>query len=182
MPTKIEKDSVTGRETTGHEWDGLKELNTPLPKWWLYTFYACIVVAFGQFLLYPSIPYRHRLFPRHPGLFPARRGRCGRGGNRRAAEDVDGQDRRAVVRRHQGQSAVAGSRAGQRQGRVRNELPAVPRRRRRRAARLSGAGGRRLDLGRHAGGDPADASRTASAPAMPTHGRARCRASAPTPS
>jgi cytochrome c oxidase cbb3-type subunit III len=57
VPTKIEKDSVTGRETTGHEWDGIKELNTPLPKWWLYSFYACIVFAFGMFILYPSIPY-----------------------------------------------------------------------------------------------------------------------------
>ncbi len=57
MPTKIEKDSVTGRETTGHVWDGVRELNTPLPKWWLYTFIACVVFAFGQFLLYPSIPY-----------------------------------------------------------------------------------------------------------------------------
>lgn len=57
MPTKIEKDSVSGQDTTGHEWDGIKELDTPLPKWWLYTFYACIAVAFGLFLLYPSIPY-----------------------------------------------------------------------------------------------------------------------------
>ncbi len=57
MPTKIEKDSVTGTETTGHVWDGIKELNTPLPKWWLYVFFACIAFAFGQFLLYPSIPY-----------------------------------------------------------------------------------------------------------------------------
>ncbi|MBS0558740.1 MAG: cytochrome-c oxidase, cbb3-type subunit III [Proteobacteria bacterium] len=57
MPTKIEKDSVTGRETTGHEWDGIKELNTPLPKWWLYVFYACIAWAIGMFILYPSIPY-----------------------------------------------------------------------------------------------------------------------------
>ncbi len=57
MPTKIEKDSVTGTETTGHVWDGIKELNTPLPKWWLYVFFACIIFAFGQFLLYPSIPY-----------------------------------------------------------------------------------------------------------------------------
>ncbi|HEX2943620.1 MAG TPA: cytochrome-c oxidase, cbb3-type subunit III [Rhodopila sp.] len=57
MPTKIEKDSVTGRETTGHEWDGLKELNTPLPKWWLYVFMASIVYALGLFVLYPSIPY-----------------------------------------------------------------------------------------------------------------------------
>ena len=34
-------------ETTGHEWDGIRELNKPLPKWWLYTFYACVVWAFG---------------------------------------------------------------------------------------------------------------------------------------
>ena len=57
MPTKIEKDAISGRETTGHEWDGMKELNTPLPKWWLYVFFACIAFAFGQFLLYPSIPW-----------------------------------------------------------------------------------------------------------------------------
>lgn len=57
MPTKIEKDAISGRDTTGHEWDGIKELDTPSPKWWLYTFYACIAWAFGQFVLYPSIPY-----------------------------------------------------------------------------------------------------------------------------
>lgn len=57
MPTKIEKDSVTGRETTGHEWDGLRELNTPLPKWWLYVFIATVVFAVGQMILYPSVPY-----------------------------------------------------------------------------------------------------------------------------
>ena len=56
MPTKIEKDSLTGRETTGHEWDGLKELNTPLPKWWLYLLYATIAWAVVWCLLYPSIP------------------------------------------------------------------------------------------------------------------------------
>ncbi len=56
MPTKIEKDTVTGQDTTGHEWDGLKELNTPLPKWWLYTFYASIGVAGIYFILYPAIP------------------------------------------------------------------------------------------------------------------------------
>ena len=33
MPTKIEKDAVTGTDTTGHEWDGIKELDTPLPRW-----------------------------------------------------------------------------------------------------------------------------------------------------
>ncbi len=56
MPTKIEKDLVTGRDTTGHEWDGLKELNTPLPKWWVYVMYATIVWSAVWFVLYPSVP------------------------------------------------------------------------------------------------------------------------------
>jgi cytochrome c oxidase cbb3-type subunit 3 len=57
VPTKIEKDAVTGRDTTGHEWDGIKELNNPLPKWWLYVLYATIVWAAVWVVLYPSIPY-----------------------------------------------------------------------------------------------------------------------------
>lgn len=56
MPTKIEKDAVTGTDTTGHEWDGIKELNTPLPKWWLYTLYATIVWGIIWMVLYPSVP------------------------------------------------------------------------------------------------------------------------------
>lgn len=56
MPTKIEKDSVSGRETTGHEWDGIKELNNPLPKWWVYIFYASIVFAAIYTVLYPAWP------------------------------------------------------------------------------------------------------------------------------
>ncbi|MDH3597378.1 MAG: cytochrome-c oxidase, cbb3-type subunit III [Rhodospirillales bacterium] len=56
MPTKIEKDSVTGTETTGHEWDGIKELNTPLPRWWLYVLYATIIWSLVYYLLYPTIP------------------------------------------------------------------------------------------------------------------------------
>ena len=56
MPTKVEKDAVTGRETTGHEWDGIKELNTPLPRWWLYVMYATIVWAVIWWILYPSWP------------------------------------------------------------------------------------------------------------------------------
>jgi cytochrome c oxidase cbb3-type subunit 3 len=56
MPTKIEKDALTGRDTTGHEWDGIKELNTPLPKWWLYVMYATIVWSVVWWFLYPSWP------------------------------------------------------------------------------------------------------------------------------
>jgi len=62
MPTKIEKDIISGRETTGHEWDGIRELNTPLPKWWVYVFYATIIWSIGMFLLYPSIPFVHTYF------------------------------------------------------------------------------------------------------------------------
>lgn len=51
-----ETDAHARTATTGHEWDGIKELNTPLPRWWLYTFYACIVWAFGYWLVYPSWP------------------------------------------------------------------------------------------------------------------------------
>lgn len=55
--TKREIDSISGQETTGHEWDGIKELNHPLPSWWLYTFYASIVVAVVYWVLMPAIPW-----------------------------------------------------------------------------------------------------------------------------
>lgn len=51
-----EKDEKTGVETTGHEWDGIKEYNNPLPKWWLYMFYATIVWAVGYTIAYPAWP------------------------------------------------------------------------------------------------------------------------------
>jgi cytochrome c oxidase cbb3-type subunit 3 len=51
-----EIDQLSGVETTGHSWDGLKELNHPLPRWWLWTFYACIVWSLGYYLVYPSWP------------------------------------------------------------------------------------------------------------------------------
>jgi cytochrome c oxidase cbb3-type subunit 3 len=49
-------DPVTGTATTGHDWDGIHELNTPLPCWWLWTFYACIVWAVGYWVVYPAWP------------------------------------------------------------------------------------------------------------------------------
>ena len=51
-----EIDPATGTPTTGHEWDGIKELNTPLPRWWLWIFYATHIWALGYIILYPSIP------------------------------------------------------------------------------------------------------------------------------
>ena len=52
-------DEATGTETMGHEWDGIEELNTPLPRWWLFTFYACIAFALGYVVVYPAIPMAH---------------------------------------------------------------------------------------------------------------------------
>lgn len=49
-------DALTGIATTGHEWDGLTELNQPLPRWWLWIFYATIVFSIGYWIVYPSWP------------------------------------------------------------------------------------------------------------------------------
>ena len=56
MTDHSEIDHVSGTSTTGHQWDGIKELNTPLPKWWLYTFYLTIIWAIGYWILYPAWP------------------------------------------------------------------------------------------------------------------------------
>jgi cytochrome c oxidase cbb3-type subunit III len=53
---KPEIDAVTGTDTTGHVWDGIRELNTPLPRWWLWLFYATIFWSIGYWVVYPSWP------------------------------------------------------------------------------------------------------------------------------
>lgn len=52
-------DEATGTSTVGHEWDGIEELNTPLPRWWLWTFYATIVWAAVYVMLFPAWPMIH---------------------------------------------------------------------------------------------------------------------------
>lgn len=49
-------DEPTGVETVGHEWDGIEELDNPMPRWWLWTFYLTIVFALGYVVVYPAIP------------------------------------------------------------------------------------------------------------------------------
>ena len=56
MATVPEKDPVTGTETTGHEWDGIKELNTPLPRWWINTLWVCVAWAGLYIIFYPTYP------------------------------------------------------------------------------------------------------------------------------
>lgn len=53
-------DEATGTATVGHEWDGIEELDTPMPRWWLYTLYATILFAIGYTILFPAWPLLHR--------------------------------------------------------------------------------------------------------------------------
>lgn len=49
----------TNKETpsvTGHEWDGISEYNVPAPRWWLITWFICIIWAFGYWVFYPTWP------------------------------------------------------------------------------------------------------------------------------
>ncbi|HZV56217.1 MAG TPA: cytochrome-c oxidase, cbb3-type subunit III [Sphingobium sp.] len=49
-------DEPTGTQTVGHEWDGIEELDTPMPRWWLWSLYASIVFALGYTVFYPAWP------------------------------------------------------------------------------------------------------------------------------
>ncbi|MFC6199682.1 cytochrome-c oxidase, cbb3-type subunit III [Ponticaulis profundi] len=61
-------DSATGVETTGHEWDGIKELNNPLPRWWLYIFYASIIWAVIYWIFMPAWPALPGMGTNTPGI------------------------------------------------------------------------------------------------------------------
>lgn len=51
------KDPITGARTTGHVWDDdLQEFNNPLPRWWLWAFYATILFTIAYWILFPSWP------------------------------------------------------------------------------------------------------------------------------
>ena len=53
-------DEATGVHTVGHEWDGIEELDNPLPRWWVWAFYLTIAFAIGYVVVYPAIPLLHR--------------------------------------------------------------------------------------------------------------------------
>ena len=54
--THKDVDDFTGVETTGHEWDGIKELNNPLPRWWLIVFYVTVIWSVAYWILMPAWP------------------------------------------------------------------------------------------------------------------------------
>lgn len=56
MSDQKDIDSHSGVETTGHEWDGLKELNNPAPRWWLWVFFITVLWSIGYWVVYPAWP------------------------------------------------------------------------------------------------------------------------------
>ena len=56
MSDKKYIDEATGTETVGHEWDGIEELDTPMPRWWVWTFYLTIIWSIGYVIMYPAWP------------------------------------------------------------------------------------------------------------------------------
>ena len=52
----MSKDDKNKVNTTGHQWDGIEEYNNPLPRWWVWIFYACIVWGIGYSIAYPAWP------------------------------------------------------------------------------------------------------------------------------
>jgi cytochrome c oxidase cbb3-type subunit 3 len=56
MADNKEIDPHSGVETTGHEWDGIKELNIPAPRWWLWVFFITCIWSIGYWVIYPAWP------------------------------------------------------------------------------------------------------------------------------
>ena len=42
-------------DTTGHSWDGIEELNNPLPRWWLWLFIITIIYSIVYLYFYPGM-------------------------------------------------------------------------------------------------------------------------------
>lgn len=74
-------DQETGTETTGHEWDGIRELDNPLPRWWLWIFYACIAWSVVYWVLMPA-------WPAPPGMQGFTEGVVGNSERVNVAEDM----------------------------------------------------------------------------------------------
>jgi len=63
-----EVDTHSGVETTGHEWDGIRELNNPLPRWWRFIFWGSVVFAIVYWVLMPAWPALPGMQGHTPGV------------------------------------------------------------------------------------------------------------------
>lgn len=53
--SKIKLTNTHADGTNGHEWDGIKEMNNPLPRWWVWLFIITIIFGLGYLTLYPGL-------------------------------------------------------------------------------------------------------------------------------
>ena len=61
---KSEQDRLAfGKPTAELEWDGIRKLDMPPPRWWVLTFWACFIFAVVWWVLYPSWPGARTYFP-----------------------------------------------------------------------------------------------------------------------
>lgn len=92
-------DEISGVSTTGHEWDGIRELDNPMPRWWLWTFYVTIVWAAAYTVAYPAWPL----------LSDATRGILGYSSRASVRDAIAGADaQKAAYMQEIGKSSVAG--------------------------------------------------------------------------
>ena len=169
----VEIDPVTGQPTTGHVWDGIRELNRPLPRWWLWTFYATIIFSLVYVVLYPAVPLL----------------RGGTGGVLGYSTRADVEDQIDLARQAQAgrldqiAEPAAGGDQGERRPRplrrrrrplgLPGQLHPVPRHRRGRLEGLCQPQRRRLAVGRHARRHLPAPSPTASVRTTPTRATRR---------
>ncbi len=86
-----EIDSHSGVETTGHEWDGIKELNNPLPRWWRFVFWGTVAFSIVYWVLMPA-------WPALPGMQGHTRGVLGQSDRAEVAEKIaDAKAERATL-------------------------------------------------------------------------------------
>ena len=78
-----EVDPVTGYDTTGHDWGGIKELNTPFPRIAIVALVLSFLIALTGWILLPAWPYG-RDYTR--GLLGLEQGEMARRGARAMAE------------------------------------------------------------------------------------------------
>ena len=118
----------TGKTTTGHEWDGITELNTPLPRWWLWTLLRRIVWAVGYWIVYPAWPLVTGSTEALLGWHSRSRGRAGPRGLQDLRGPTIAKLASRLAGRHREDAGTAGHRARPGRGGVRQQLRAVPRR------------------------------------------------------